>query len=101
MAMGTRAYTLFGALRKAITLPNPSMFTCTVCISQEVWSHIDPRAVVKRDPVRYQLRLRRLIHIIRDKLRDNQSKRVKVTGREIEALLSSDPPPFQRKRGNI
>ena len=30
MDMDTRAYTLFGALRKAITLPNPSMFTWTV-----------------------------------------------------------------------
>ena len=67
MAIGTRAYTLFRALRKVIPRPNPSTFPWTACISQDTWSHIDTRADRRRYPVRYQLRLCRLIHRIRDK----------------------------------
>ena len=83
MAIGTRAYALFGALRKAIPHPNPSTFPWTMWISQDTFSHIFPHNDGWRDPVRYQLRLIRLIQRIRDKLRYNHSKRVKVAGREI------------------
>ena len=98
MAISTRVEIVFRALHEAILCPNPSTFLRTAWISQESRSNIYPRADGRRDPIRYQLRLHRFIHIIREKLRDDWLQWVTVAGREIEALLSSYPPPPPSKK---
>ena len=59
---------------------------------QETWYIIDQRAVGRRELNREQMRLRRLIHIIRYNLREDWAQQATVAGGYTEALMYVTPP---------
>ena len=99
----TRADELFTELRRAVPKRGKLSSLHNLRISEETWRLVDKRFSTRREPERYQQRLRRLARAIRYPLKEYRRRRVTTAGEAVESLFTWDPPlpreAWRRMRG--
>ena len=88
----TRAEKLFAELRCAVPKPDKRIAHHKSWISTETWRLVNERVSTRRDPGRYQRRLRRLGRAIRALIKEDRRRRVTKEGEEVERLMTGYPP---------
>ena len=89
---------LFAVLQREITKPKVKEAR-NVWIPGDMWRLIYMRVFARQDPAQYQLLIWRLCRAINVSLNADWRWRAEGVGREIEAILTSEPPPRKRNHG--